>query len=72
MGAEGGVRSDYSDVSISIYDITGKRIETLVNKPMAPGHHSIQWNAIGQPSGVYFVKLSAGNFESSQKILLLK
>ncbi|HJL75165.1 MAG TPA: lamin tail domain-containing protein, partial [Candidatus Marinimicrobia bacterium] len=58
--------------SISIYNLTGRLVETLVNERLLSGKHEITWNASSQPSGVYFVKLSNGESVQTQKLILLK
>ena len=59
-------------VSLRIYDIAGRLIETLFDEEMEPGNHTVQWNATGFSSGVYFVRLQSGNYLQTQKILLMK
>ena len=59
-------------VSLQIYDITGKLVGTLMDEELRPGHHTIQWNASGLSSGIYFVRLQSGDFSKSQKLILLK
>ena len=59
-------------VKLSIYDINGHLVETLVNKRMEPGYHSVKWNGESYSSGVYLYKLVAGNFSATGKCLLLK
>jgi hypothetical protein len=61
-----------SDVSIQIFDILGRHIQTLVSGNQPAGEHSIVWNAGNQPSGVYFYKIQAGNFTDQKSCLLLK
>lgn len=61
-----------SDVSIVIFDILGRQIETLVSGSQSAGEHSIIWNADNQPSGVYFYRIQAGNFSDQKSCLLLK
>jgi len=39
---------------------------------MHAGYHSVQWNADAQASGVYFVKMVAGEYVSTQKLMLIK
>ena len=55
-----------------ICDITGKKVETLISGKHESGTHSVQWNASGYASGVYFVNLTFGKSSQIQKILLLK
>ena len=57
---------------MSVYDITGKLVETLINKPMEPGTHRIQWNPVNLSSGLYIVQLEAGEKTFNQKITFIK
>jgi flagellar hook assembly protein FlgD len=64
-------------VSLSIFDVTGARVATLVDDPKTPGLHTAHWdgrdmngNAVG--SGVYFYRLRAGNAVLTKKMVLLK
>jgi len=58
--------------SLHIYDITGRLVETLLDKTHATGKYEITWNASSQPSGVYFVQLSNRESVQTQKLILLK
>jgi len=60
------------DVTIHIYDLLGREIETLVNRDQSAGHHQIDWNPPDIPSGIYFYKVQAGEFTATMKMLLLK
>ncbi len=57
---------------LSIYDIAGKEVTTLVNQQLTPGTYSATWNASSHPSGVYFYRLSAGEFTETNKMILIK
>ena len=61
-----------SYVTIKIYDVLGREIETLVNGKEVPGNYSIEFNAIKLASGVYFYRMQAGSFAETKKLLLLK
>ena len=61
-----------TQVTLNIYDVEGRRISTLVQGLRQAGNHTIEWNAEGYPSGVYFVKLDAGEFTQTQKLMLVK
>jgi hypothetical protein len=61
-----------SKVSVKIYNVQGRLIETLVNQDMQAGYHSLTWNADNHSSGMYFVKLIVGEQVSTQKLLLVK
>ena len=63
---------EQSQTSLKVYDIKGKLISTLLNESMNVGHHQIEWNADGYPSGVYFVQLDAVEFTQTQKLMLVK
>ncbi len=66
-----------ADVSISIYDVSGRRVRELVNEHRAAGMWSVTWNGDddrGQrvASGVYFYRMRAGEFIDTKKMVLLK
>ena len=63
---------DVCDVSLVIYDIYGREITKLETRNSHLGTNQIVWDANGQASGIYFVRLQAGEFEQIQKIVLLK
>ncbi len=59
-------------VNLSIYDVEGHLVETLVDRRIEAGYHSVKWNGKNVSSGVYFYKLVAGDFTSTGTCLLLK
>ena len=59
-------------VEIMIYDASGRLVEELVNQHQIAGYHNITWNASTQSSGMYFVKMAAGDLVQTQKLILLK
>jgi len=59
-------------VTISIYDMTGREVASLVNETKAAGTYNITWNASGLSSGIYFYKLQAGSFAEVKKMTLVK
>ena len=66
-----------SMVQISIFDLKGQEVETLVNELTSPGQYSINWNAGSIASGVYFVHLTASGdgftpISQIQKLMLIK
>jgi glucose/arabinose dehydrogenase len=61
-----------SFVNIKIFDITGKEIAKLVNENKNPGKYATVWNAVNYPSGVYFYRLTAGEFSEEKKMVLIK
>lgn len=65
------------DVSIAIYDVSGRLVRTLVDEHRSAGRYSAQWNGdddAGWPvaSGVYFYRMQAGPFHETRKMVLLK
>jgi endo-1,4-beta-xylanase len=61
-----------SDVSIRVYDITGRLIQTLVNNRQSAGTHTVQFNASNLSSGVYFYRLEAGSYTNVKRMMLIK
>ena len=64
-------------VTITIYDVMGRNIRTLMNNNQAAGYHSIHWDAkndIGEgvAAGMYIYTIQAGEFRSTKKMVLLK
>jgi hypothetical protein len=60
------------NVKLKVYDVLGKEIQTLVNDKKSPGHHSVIFDGKKLASGIYFYKLSVGEFSFSKKMILLK
>jgi hypothetical protein len=64
-------------VVLTLYDITGKHLTTLVNEDVNPGHYRVLWNGndhFGKPvaSGFIFYRLEAGDFVNIKKMIKLK
>lgn len=59
-------------VSIQIFDVTGRLVETVINDRLIPGSFAWKWDASTQTSGVYLVMLKTKGITKSQKMLLLK
>ena len=60
------------DIKISIFDLNGKRIKSLINKFHQPGKYKLSFNAKELSSGVYFISFQNNNHFQSQKIVLTK
>ena len=58
--------------TLKVYDTLGCEVTTLVNEEKLPGDYKVEFNANGMPSGIYFYQLSAGNFISTKKMIVLK
>jgi hypothetical protein len=61
-----------TDVTLAIYDFTGRLVETLVNETQEPGVHQVNWNRRDNPSGVYFYSLRAGEFVETRKMVVVE
>ncbi|MCL4538624.1 MAG: T9SS type A sorting domain-containing protein [Bacteroidetes bacterium] len=61
-----------SHVLVSIYDVLGREVRTLVDEKEAPGTYKVLFDASSLPSGVYFYRISAGNFVETKKCLVIK
>jgi photosystem II stability/assembly factor-like uncharacterized protein len=61
-----------SRVRISVYDITGRLVQTLADQIYTQGSHRIEFDGSELPSGIYFARLQGNNFSKTQKLVLLK
>ena len=61
-----------TDVSLSVYNLQGRLVSTLLSGSMNAGYHSVVWNAATNASGIYFIRLHAGSFHRTQKLMLVK
>ena len=61
-----------SNVNLTIYNVLGELISTVVNKQMKPGDYQYSFDASRLVSGVYFFRLEAGNFIDTKKMIFLK
>lgn len=60
------------DVKVTIYDILGREVKTLVNDQQHPGSYTIKWDASNVSSGVYFYQLKTKDYINTKKMILLK
>jgi len=63
---------DAANVSLSVFDVTGRKVAILVDRPMNAGSHTQTFDASALSSGIYFYRLEAGEFQSVQKMMLVK
>ena len=59
-------------ITLTIYDITGREVGKLVDGMKPAGVHSVKFDAKDLTSGVYFARLTAGEFRGTRKLLLIK
>ncbi|HAP36335.1 MAG TPA: hypothetical protein DCQ28_10485, partial [Bacteroidetes bacterium] len=59
-------------VTLIIYDMLGREVTTVTNGKKESGIYTVQWNASGLSSGIYFYTLRGGEFINTKKLTLLK
>ncbi len=69
--------AEVTNVKLTVYDILGREVVTLVNNNLQPGAYTMVWNATDKfgkkvASGIYFYSLEAGKFNKTNKMMLMK
>jgi len=59
-------------VNLSVYDMNGRQISEVVNGNMNAGYHTVEFNAVDLPAGIYIYRITAGDFTSVRKMILMK
>ncbi len=59
-------------VTIRVYDVSGREVRTLVDTDLEPGRYQETLDAAGLAGGVYFARMTAGDFTETMKLVLLK
>ena len=64
-------------VTIDIYDITGRMVQTVTNGYVLSGEHTVQWNAndtkgTEMPNGTYFIRMQTGDNAQTTKVILMR
>jgi len=59
-------------VSLTVYDVMGRRVETLINANLSPGYYEVPFDGSKLASGIYFFRISAGSFVDMKKGVLVK
>jgi hypothetical protein len=72
-----GTHIDYqlpekNHVSLQIFDVLGKLVDTIEDGEKEPGFYSIYWNSAGFASGVYMCRMISGNYIAVKKLVLIK
>ena len=62
----------HAHVTLSVFNTLGQQVASLVNGGVDAGHHSVQFDASGLASGVYFYRLQAGSSVDTKRLLLLR
>ena len=60
------------DLSLKVYDISGRLVKTLATGMHAAGNYTVSWNAMDMTTGVYFVRMHSGQHSSVKKVILVK
>ena len=61
-----------ADVRLEVFDLLGRKVQTLVNKEMDAGNHDVVWKGSEQGAGIYFYRLSTDGRSETRKMVLLK
>jgi len=64
--------SEQQKVTLTVFDAAGRRIAILVDNEQGAGQYTMPFDASGLASGIYFVRFSAGDVLSTQKLTLIK
>jgi len=59
-------------VQLRVYDVLGREVATLVNEYKSPGNYEVEFDASGLSSGIYFYRLTHGEFSAVKKMILIK
>ena len=59
-------------MKIVVYDVLGKEVATIVNSEQTAGNYQVTFDASKLNSGVYFYKITSGDFSDVKKMLLVK
>jgi hypothetical protein len=66
------LKSKMPNVQLTIYDVLGREIKTLVNQSQKPGNYKIDFDGSNLSSGIYYYQLKCGSFMQTKKMILLK
>jgi len=61
-----------SNVSLSVYNVSGQEVASMVNERMSAGTYKVDWNAVNFTSGIYYYTIRTENFVQTRKMLLIK
>lgn len=61
-----------SDVKLTVYDISGKEMEVLINNKLSPGSYEFKWDASKLSSSAYFYRIQSQDFIETKRMLLIK
>lgn len=61
-----------TNLKLSVFDITGKEVKTLLNQQVTPGNYQVTWDAGNAAGGVYFFRLTTNEYSDTKKMLLIR
>ena len=61
-----------SRVSLKVFDVLGREVKTIVDKNQSAGKYKINFNAGRLSNGIYYYRLTSGNFVKTKKMIVLK
>ena len=59
-------------VKLTVFNQLGQQVAVLVNETKQAGEYEVTWNASNMPSGLYFMRMEAGDVSQHQKMMLIK
>jgi len=62
----------HKHVTLEVYNPLGQKIETLINITLTAGNHQVEFYSKNLPSGIYFYRIKAGEFQQVKKMVLIK
>lgn len=57
---------------LTILDVAGREVATLINQHLQAGEYSLVWNAAAYPSGLYYYRLTSGHWSKTNRMVLVK
>ena len=61
-----------ANVDLSVYDVSGRLVERVVDQVHEPGRYAVQWDARGVAAGAYFVRLKANAFSETRRVMVVR
>jgi hypothetical protein len=61
-----------NDIELTIYNLTGQKMTTLVHEKQNAGTHQVEWDASGFASGIYYYRIETGEFVDVKKMILIR
>lgn len=64
--------ADFGFVKLTIFDVLGKEVQSLINQQLSPGTYSVDFDGSNLPSGIYYYRLEANSYTETKKMVLIK